>query len=73
MNMSVIKDQLHGKAREKMCQRQRWRVGGERNVRIVPDVAVNGASGNTKLVDGLLGVMLRSQSNGHTEPKQNWF
>jgi len=46
-------------------------IVGERNVRIVPDVAVNGAGGNTGLVDGLLGVMLRSQSNGHAEPKQN--
>ena len=50
---------------------QLMQIVGERNVRIVPDVAVNGASGNTGLVDGLLGVMLRSQSNGHAEPKQN--
>src|SRR5215468_10676345 len=38
---------------------------GERNVRIVPDVAVSGASGSTGLVDGLLGMMLKNQSNGH--------
>jgi uncharacterized membrane protein YqiK len=45
---------------------------GERNVRIVPDVAVSGATGSTGLVDGLLGVMLRQQSNGHTpEAKEN--
>ena len=50
---------------------QLMQIVGERNVRIVPDVAVNGAGGNTGLVDGLLGVMLRSQSNGHAEPKQN--
>jgi uncharacterized membrane protein YqiK len=37
---------------------------GERNVRIVPDVAVTGNNGNTGLVDGLLGIMLRNQSNG---------
>jgi len=35
---------------------------GERNVRIVPDVAVNGAGGASGLVDGLLGVMLRTQT-----------
>jgi uncharacterized membrane protein YqiK len=40
---------------------------GDRNVRIVPDVAVNGGTGSTGLVDGLLGMMLRNQSNnGHT-------
>jgi uncharacterized membrane protein YqiK len=35
---------------------------GERNVRIVPDVAVNGAGGATGMVDGLLGLMLRQQT-----------
>ena len=50
---------------------QLMQIVGERNVRIVPDVAVNGANGNAGLVDGLLGVMLRSQSNGRAEPKQN--
>ena len=44
---------------------QLMQIVGERNVRIVPDVAVNGAGGNTGLVDGLLGVMLRSQNSGH--------
>jgi uncharacterized membrane protein YqiK len=37
---------------------------GERNVRIVPDVAVSGGNTNPGLVDGLLGIMLRNQSNG---------
>lgn len=32
---------------------------GERHVRIVPDVAVNGAGANPGLVEGLLGVMLK--------------
>jgi uncharacterized membrane protein YqiK len=50
---------------------QLMQVVGERNVRIVPDVAVSGANGSTGLVDGLLGIMLRGQSNGHTQPKQN--
>jgi uncharacterized membrane protein YqiK len=50
---------------------QLMQIVGERNVRIVPDVAVSGQNGSTGLVDGLLGVMLRSQSNGHQEPKQN--
>jgi len=43
---------------------------GDRNVRIVPDVAVTGANGSTGLVDGLLGLMLKNQSNGHPS-KQN--
>jgi hypothetical protein len=46
-------------------------IVGERNVRIVPDVAVNGANGSTGLVDGLLGVMLRGQSGGGQPPKQS--
>jgi uncharacterized membrane protein YqiK len=50
---------------------QLMQIVGERNVRIVPDVAVSGANGNTGLVDGLLGIMLRSQTSGHTQPKQN--
>ncbi len=44
---------------------QLMQIVGERNVRIVPDVAVTGGNGSTGLVDGLLGVMLRSQANGH--------
>jgi len=43
---------------------------GERNVRIVPDVAVNGAGGSPGLVDGLLGVMLRNQHAGPEEVKK---
>ncbi len=50
---------------------QLMQIVGERNVRIVPDVAVSGANGSTGLVDGLLGLMLRGQSNGHTQPKQD--
>jgi uncharacterized membrane protein YqiK len=50
---------------------QLMQLVGERNVRIVPDVAVSGANGSTGLVDGLLGIMLRGQNNGHTPPKQN--
>jgi hypothetical protein len=35
-------------------------IVGERNVRVVPDVAVSGANGSGNgLVDGLLGMMLR--------------
>jgi uncharacterized membrane protein YqiK len=44
---------------------QLMQIVGERNVRIVPDVAVSGQSGSTGLVDGLLGVMLRTQANGN--------
>jgi hypothetical protein len=40
-------------------------IVGERNVRIVPDVAVNGAGANGGgLVEGLLGVMLRKETGG---------
>ena len=38
---------------------QLMQIIGERNVRIVPDVAVNGAGANPRLVDDLLGVMLK--------------
>ena len=47
---------------------QLMQIVGERNVRIVPDVAVSGATANPGMVDGLLGLMLKSQSNGH-QPK----
>jgi uncharacterized membrane protein YqiK len=40
---------------------QLMQIVGDRNVRIVPDVAVSGASANPGLVDGLLGVMLRKE------------
>jgi uncharacterized membrane protein YqiK len=41
---------------------QLMQIVGERNVRVVPDVAVSGANnGGNGLVDGLLGVMLRKQ------------
>ena len=43
---------------------QLMQIVGDRNVRIVPDVAVSGASANPGIVDGLLGLMLRNQSNG---------
>jgi uncharacterized membrane protein YqiK len=48
---------------------QLMQIVGERNVRIVPDVAVSGANANPGLVDGLLGLMVRSQSNGHQPQK----
>jgi uncharacterized membrane protein YqiK len=41
---------------------QLMQIIGERNVRIVPDVAVSSNGANTGLVDGLLGVMLRQQT-----------
>jgi len=52
---------------------QLMQIVGERNVRIVPDVAVTGQTGGNGLVDGLLGVMLRGQAtgNGHADAKQN--
>jgi len=41
---------------------QLMQIVGERNVRIVPDVAVSGTGGSTGLVDGLLGLMVRDQA-----------
>ena len=41
---------------------QLMQIVGERNVRIVPDVAVNGAGAGNGLVEGLLGVMLKQQT-----------
>lgn len=44
---------------------QVMQIIGDRAVRIVPDVAVSGATGGTGLTDGLLGLlMLRSQVDG---------
>jgi uncharacterized membrane protein YqiK len=48
---------------------QLMQIVGERNVRIVPDVAVSGRNGGAGLVDGLLGIMLRSQGNAHAASK----
>lgn len=50
---------------------QLMQIVGERNVRIVPDVAVTGANSNPGLVDGLLGVMLRNQNCGNTTPQKS--
>jgi len=41
---------------------------GERNVRIVPDVAFNGAGSATGRVDGLPGLMLRQQTGASPPP-----
>src|SRR5256885_2248664 len=41
---------------------QLMQIVGERNVRIVPDVAVSGTNGSPGLVDGLLGVMLKAKT-----------
>jgi hypothetical protein len=49
---------------------QLMQIVGEHNVRIVPDVAVTGANGGTGMVDGLLGVLLRQQANGHGAAKE---
>jgi uncharacterized membrane protein YqiK len=46
---------------------QLMQIVGDRNVRIVPDVAVSGATANPGLVVGLLGVMLRNQNTGPTQ------
>jgi uncharacterized membrane protein YqiK len=50
---------------------QLMQIVGDRNVRIVPDVSVSGASANPGLVDGLLGIMLRGQGNGHAPAKSS--
>lgn len=48
--------------REAYALTQVMQIIGERNVRIVPDVAVNGAGANAGLVDGLLGLLLKEQT-----------
>jgi uncharacterized membrane protein YqiK len=48
---------------------QLMQIIGDRNVRVVPDVAVSGNGSGAGLVDGLLGMMIHSQagkSNGKT-------
>jgi uncharacterized membrane protein YqiK len=50
---------------------QLMQIVGDRNVRIVPDVAVSGTNASPGLVDGLLGLMLRNQSNGHQAAKSS--
>ncbi len=50
---------------------QLMQIVGERNVRIVPDVSVTGANGGNGLVDGLLGVMLRSQHQEGSPAQKN--
>ena len=47
---------------------QLMQIVGERNVRIVPDLAVSGANGSTGLVDGLLGIMLWQQHGQRITP-----
>jgi uncharacterized membrane protein YqiK len=49
---------------------QLMQIVGERNVRIVPDVAVTGATGGNGMVDGLLGLMLRHQADGNGAAKE---
>ena len=41
---------------------QLMQIVGDRNVRIVPDVAVNNTGGTNGLVDGLLGLMVRERT-----------
>ena len=48
---------------------QLMQIVGERNVRIVPDVNVSGASANPGMIDGMLGLMLRNQTTGHAAEK----
>ncbi len=48
---------------------QLMQIVGERNVRIVPEVAVNGANANPGIVDGLLGIMLRKQAHEGSDTK----
>ncbi|HWY78177.1 MAG TPA: SPFH domain-containing protein, partial [Verrucomicrobiae bacterium] len=50
---------------------QLMQIVGERNVRIVPDVSVSGATGSNGLVDGLIGLMVREQANGKAAHKAN--
>jgi uncharacterized membrane protein YqiK len=47
---------------------QLMQIVGERNVRIVPDVAVSGNGQGTGMVDGLLGMMLREHAGKAPAP-----
>ncbi|MCK6628299.1 MAG: flotillin family protein [Anaerolineae bacterium] len=47
---------------------QLMQIVGDRNVRVVPDVAVNGSS-QAGLVEGMLGMMLRGQTNGNVSAR----
>ena len=49
---------------------QLMQIVGERNVRIVPDVSVNGAGTTNGMVDGLLGIMMKNQNQTAPTPKQ---
>ena len=46
---------------------QLMQIVGDRNVRIVPDVAVTGSSANPGIVDGLLGLMVHQQASGQAK------
>ena len=48
---------------------QLMQIVGESKVRIVPDVNVSGANVNSGMIDGMLGIMLRQQTSGHTAAK----
>ena len=48
---------------------QLMQIVGERQVRIVPDVSVTGNTAGNGLVDGMLGIMLKNQTNGHAATK----
>jgi uncharacterized membrane protein YqiK len=49
---------------------QLMQVIGKRNVRVVPDVSVSGNGASAGMMDGLLGVLLRSHTTSLQAPKQ---
>ena len=50
---------------------QLMQIVGDRHVRIVPDVAVTGATGNAGLIDGMLALMMRQASPTKPEAAHN--
>ncbi len=50
---------------------QLMQIVGERNVRIVPDVSVTGATGGNGLVDGMIGMIVRDQAAKQAAPLKN--
>lgn len=51
---------------------QLMQIIGERGVRIIPDIMVNGgANGNSSMVEALLGIVLREQMGQHVAPNGN--
>jgi len=59
--LTATSEQLGGEPPRRLFDAY-MQIVGERNVRIVPDVAVSGANASSGLVHGLLGLLVRNQT-----------